>query len=104
MPAEHARELAIVAMLLASALGAEALGAHELAASLGGAALALILPRTGTAARVALVGACVGLSMTLSGCASTPTPWKVAETACDVVRVASMACGLVPSSSGGESP
>jgi hypothetical protein len=68
MPAEHARELAIVAMLLASSLGAEALGSRELSASLGGAALALILPRTSTVARVALVGVVVGLSWSFGGC------------------------------------
>ena len=68
MPAEHARELAIVAMLLASSLGAEALGARELASALGGAAVALILPRTPTPARVALVGVSVGLSMIAEAC------------------------------------
>jgi hypothetical protein len=63
MPAEHARELAIVAMLLASSIAAVALDARELAASLGGAAVALILPRVPTSTRVAVVALAVGGSM-----------------------------------------
>lgn len=73
MPAEHARELAIVAMLLTASIAAQALEAVELAASLGGAAVALILPRVPTSARVAVVAIAVGGAM-ISGCgASTPT-------------------------------
>lgn len=34
-----------------------------------------------------LPSACVG---------GAPTPWKVAETACDVVHVAALACGMLP--------
>lgn len=73
MPAEHARELAIVAMLLTASIAAQALEAVELAASLGGAAVALILPRVPTSARVAVVAIAVGGAM-ITGCgASTPT-------------------------------
>lgn len=39
----------------------------------------------------------------LPACGTTTiTPWKVADTACDIVRTAAVACQLVPSSSGGE--
>lgn len=100
MPAEHARELAIVAMLLAAAIAAEALDARELGASLGGAAVALILPRVPTSARVAVVALVVGGSM-LVGCGgSTPVP---ARAACRAAAAAvSLACEHVPESVGGE--
>lgn len=100
MPAEHARELAIVALLLAASIAAEALGARELGASLGGAAVALILPRTPTSARVAVVGLAVGLSMTLGGCGSTPVP---ARAACrGAAALIAAACEHVPETMGGE--
>lgn len=48
------------------------------------------------------------VALTLPACGPTMiTPWKVADTACDVVRTAAVACQLVPSSeptSGGEHP
>lgn len=50
-----------------------------------------------------LVLAVVAL-VVLPACGTTTiTPWKVADTACDIVRTAAVACQLVPSSSGGES-
>lgn len=94
MPAEHARELAIVAMLLAASIAATYLGASELAASLGGAAVALILPRTSTAARLAIVGGAVALSIGLSGCGGAPVPARAACVA--AARTLELACQAVP--------
>jgi hypothetical protein len=101
---EHVREVLIVAILVAACLGATFLEAHELGAMLGGAACALVVPRAGTVARSGVVIGAVVLASSLTGCASGPTPWKVAGVACDVVRVASLACGLLPAepTSGGE--
>ena len=94
MPAEHARELAIVALLLASSIAATWLGAHELAATLGGAAVALILPRVPTSGRAALVLAAVGLSMALEGCGGATIP---ARAACQAAaRTLELACQAVP--------
>lgn len=93
MPAEHARELAIVAMLLAASIAATYLGASQLAASLGGAAVALILPRTSTAQRLAIVGGAVALGLGLAGCGA-PMP---ARAACQAAaRTLELACQAVP--------
>ena len=94
MPAEHARELAIVAMLLAASIAATYLGASELAASLGGAAVALILPRTSTTARLAIVGGAVALSIGLAGCGGAPMPARAACVA--AARTLELACQAVP--------
>lgn len=94
MPAEHARELAIVAMLLAASIAATYLGASQLAASLGGAAVALILPRTSTAQRLAIVGGAVALGIGLAGCGGAPLP---ARAACQAAaRTLELACQAVP--------
>lgn len=99
MPAEHARELAIVAMLLAAAIAAEALDARELGASLGGAAVALILPRVPTSARVAVVAMVVGGSM-LVGCGGAPVPARAACRA--AATTIALVCEHVPETMGGE--
>lgn len=94
MPAEHARELAIVAMLLAASIAATWLEAHQLAASLGGAAVALILPRVPTPGRAALVLGAVGLAMALEGCGGAPVPARSACVA--AARTLELACQAVP--------
>lgn len=99
MPAEHARELAIVAMLLAAAIAAEALDARELGASLGGAAVALILPRVPTSARVAVVALVVGGAM-LVGCGGQPVPARAACRA--AAATVALVCEHVPETMGGE--
>lgn len=99
MPADHARELAIVAMLLAASIAAEALDARELGSSLGGAAVALILPRVPTSARVAVVALAVTGSM-LVGCGGASVP---ARSACRAAAsLVALACESVPETIGGE--
>ena len=70
--ADRAREVAIVFLLLASALGVYALGGSEIASMLGGAACALVVPRAGTVTRAAIVIGGIGLSSLTQGCGGVP--------------------------------
>lgn len=102
MPAEHARELAIVAMLLTAAIFSAWLGETHLASSLGGAAVALVLPSRSTVQRIAIVGGAVALAAGLSGCGSAPIP---ARSACRAAAATlAVVCEHVPETIGGESP
>lgn len=62
------KEVFIVALMLAAALGVFALGGRELASMLGGAACALVVPRAGTATRALIVAGGVGLATLAPGC------------------------------------
>lgn len=112
---ENLKEFLIVGMLLTACMVATWLEAATLAASLGGAAVALVLPRVPTGARVAIVAGAVGFAQT----ACSPTQLKAgfelaATAACIAVKPvcteATRICGPVlalpsePVSSGGESP
>lgn len=67
------KELVVVAMLLASALGLHAMGNVEGSAMLVGAACALTVPRAGTPTRLAVLGGVIGIAMATQGCASGPS-------------------------------
>lgn len=101
MPAEHARELAIVAMLLTAAIFSAWIGETHLASSLGGAAVALVLPSRSTMQRVAIVGGSVALAAGLSGCGGAPVPARAACRA--AAATLQLVCEHVPETMGGES-
>lgn len=97
---EHAREVAIVGILVAACLVATWLDSHELGAMLGGAACALVVPRAGTMARTGVVVGAVVLASSVSGCGSTPVP---ARAACrGAAALIAAACEHVPETMGGE--
>ena len=74
----------IVACLLLSCLAAGAMDSHELAAMLGGAAVALVLPRVPTAARVAVVGAVMVLGTAGCGAVDKPAVRNAVRLGCEV--------------------
>lgn len=74
----------IVACLLLSCLVAGSMDAHELAAMLGGAAVALVLPRVPTAARVAVVGAVMVVGSSGCGAVDKPTVRNAVRLGCEV--------------------
>jgi len=74
----------IVACLLVSCLVAGAMDAHELAAMLGGAAVALVLPRVPTAARVAVVGVTMALAVEGCGAVDKPAVRNAVRLGCEV--------------------
>ena len=73
MTATEYKELVIVGMLLAAALGLHAMGNIEGSAMLIGAACALVVPRAGTPTRLAVLGGVIGLAMASQGCATAPS-------------------------------
>lgn len=101
MTGEHLREVLIVAILTAACLAAVYLDANQLAAMLGGAACALVVPRAGTVARTSVVlGAAVAGSLWLQGCGGAPVP---ARAACrGAAALIAAACEYVPETTGGE--
>lgn len=102
MNGDHVREVLIVGILTAAALACVYLEAHQLAAMMGGAACALVVPRAGTVARASVVvAAAVGGSMFLHGCGGAPIP---ARAACrGAAAVIAAVCEHVPETMGGES-
>lgn len=99
---EHTKEVVIVALMTVACLVATWLDASQLAAMLGGAACALVVPRAGTVARSGVVIGAVVLASTVSGCGSTPVP---ARAACrGVVQLMAAVCEHVPVTVGEETP
>jgi len=102
MTGEHVREVLIVGILTAAALVCVYLDAHQLAAMMGGAACALVVPRAGTVARASVVlAATVGGSLLLHGCGGAPVP---ARAACrGAAALIAAVCEHVPETVGGQS-
>ncbi len=110
-----ARDVAIMLALIGGAIAMAITSHNDLAFVMAGGALTYAVP---TAAgklpapssrlippQVVALAVGVGACALVSGCAGgTITPWKVASGACETVRVAALACQLLPDepTSGGE--